>query len=87
MQVVVHEYMGIDTAAGAVLVDSEGEKILLKIGGILEDALFLVAAYDDVVESTGELDAGFAWHGATITEEGRIINLSIIKSDPIRFFS
>lgn len=66
MDMVVHEDIGVDAAAGAVLVHGEGEEVLLEIRSILEYALFLVAADDDVVEGAGEFDAGLAGHGARI---------------------
>jgi len=60
MDMVIHEDIGVDMAARAVLVDGEREKVLLEVGLVLENALFLVAADNDVVEGAGELDAGFA---------------------------
>jgi hypothetical protein len=62
MNMVVHEYIGIDAAAGAVLVDSERKKILLEIGGILEYSLFLVSANDDVIEGAVIFDTRLAGH-------------------------
>jgi hypothetical protein len=62
MHMVVHEYIGIYEAAGAVLVDSEGQKILMEIGGILEYALLLVSANNDVIEGAAIFDARLAGH-------------------------
>jgi hypothetical protein len=59
---VVHEYIGIDEAAGAVLVDGESQKILLEIGGVLEYALFLVSTNNDVIEGAVIFDARLAGH-------------------------
>jgi hypothetical protein len=39
VDVVAHENIRIDAAASAVLVHGEGEKVFLKIGSVLEDAL------------------------------------------------
>jgi hypothetical protein len=75
MHVVVHKDIGVDAAAGSVLIDCEGKEVLLEIGGILEHALFLVSPDDDVVEGAGELDARFAGHGVTIAEWTRDVNI------------
>jgi hypothetical protein len=48
VDVVVHENIRIDAAASAVFVHGKGEKVFLKIGSVLEDALFLVTADDNV---------------------------------------
>jgi len=63
MDVVAHQNIGEDAAARAVLVDGEGKEVLLEVGAVLEDALFLVAADDDVIECSGIFDAWLAWHG------------------------
>ena len=77
---VAHKDIRVDAAARTVLVDSQGEEILLKIHGILENALLLVAADDDVVEGTGEFYAGFARHGRKIANRQEDINISSFQA-------
>ena len=70
MDVVAHEDVCVDAAFGAVLIDGEGEEVLLKIRRVLEHPLFPVTAGDDVVEGSGKLDAGLSGHGARISIRG-----------------
>ena len=59
---VVHENIGVDAAAGAVLVNREEQEVFLEVCGILEDALFLVTARNDMIEGAGIFNARFAGH-------------------------
>jgi hypothetical protein len=78
VDVVVHEDIGVDTAAGTIFVHSEGKKVFLEVRLVLEDALFLVAADDDVIESTGVFNAWLAGHGERVAEENKDVNFSSI---------
>ena len=84
MYMVVHEHIGKDAAVRAVFVNREKLKVFLKVGGILENALLLAAAGDHVVKCAGVFDARFSWHAKRVSERGVCVNISIIKSDPIR---
>ncbi len=37
-----------------------------------EDLASLDAAYDDVLQEIGDIDAGGSWHGGRIAEEGSL---------------
>jgi phage gpG-like protein len=80
MDVVVHKDVSIDAAAGAVLVDGKREEVLLKIGGILKNSLFLVAPDNDVIKGAGELYAGFARHGKKIADKAGNVNISSFQA-------
>jgi len=79
---VVHEYIGKDAAACAIFVNCEKLQVFLKVGCILENALFLISAGDYVVKCTGVFDARFSWHEERVSERRGGVNISIIKSDP-----
>lgn len=83
MDMVVHEHIGKDAAGCAVLVNCEKLQVFLKVGGILENALLLIATSDYVVKGAGVFDARFSRHGERVPEMGECVNISIIKSDPI----
>jgi hypothetical protein len=80
MNMIAHENVGIDADAHAVLVDGQGEEIFLEVGNILENALPLVAADDDMVKSAGEFYAGFSWHERRIAKEQEEVNISSFQA-------
>jgi hypothetical protein len=80
MHVVVHENIGVDAAARAILIHGEGEEILLEIRWILKNAPFLVAANDDVIEGAGKFDAGLSRHVARITNNAGNVNITALQA-------
>ena len=83
MDVLVHKNIGIDAAAGTVLVYREEQEVLLEVYGILEYPLLLVAARNDVIEGAGILNARFSRHSAIVVNGEEIVDISCFKSDPI----
>lgn len=61
VRVTAHENIGMQTAIRAVLIDGHELQELLVVRGVLEYALLLVSADDDMVESP-MIDAGSARH-------------------------
>lgn len=73
---VVHENIRINAASHAVLVHGKNKKVFLEIGRVLENALFLIASDNNVVESAGKLDAWFACHEARLSKQVERVKMS-----------
>jgi hypothetical protein len=76
---IIHKDICVDSATATVLIDGEGEEILLEIRSILKHALFLVSADNDVIEGAGKFDAGFARHGETIANKRGNVNITALQ--------
>jgi hypothetical protein len=80
MEVIVHQDVRIDTSTRSVLVNSEVEEELLKISGVFENTLLLIAPDDNVVEGAGEFYAGFARHETSIADRTGNVNISSFQA-------
>jgi hypothetical protein len=85
MDVVAHEDVGIEMKGITGLVSREDLEKLLIVGEVFEYLLTLIAAGDDVIEGAVVFDAGLSGHAEKIADAGDCVNMSISKSDPIRF--
>jgi len=83
--VVPHEDVCIEMKGITGLVGCQDLEKLLIVGRVFEDLLALIAAGDDMIECSLVFNAGLSGHARKIAEEGNRVNMSISKSDPIRF--
>jgi hypothetical protein len=86
MKMIGHEGVGVKEKRKLLSGKSEGLEKLVEVLLIEEDGLAVVAAGDNVVESTGKLDAGFSGHERNKQRNNaRLTPLSPLSLDYLRF--
>jgi len=66
MNMVGHQYVGIEEEGIAVLVAFQELEVFLVIGGAFKDSLPLIASCDDVIEGSRKLNSGLSYHDIKI---------------------
>lgn len=83
MDVIAHQYIGVEAAVITVFIDREYLEVFLAVRNVLKYFLLLVSSGDYVIERAIEFDSGLSCHNERIAKESSPVNMSISKSDPI----